>query len=116
MHPSEKALKYNLTTKDIAGIFKYSEDYVRDLANAGTIPSVRRVRAYRFNLEEVTKALDVIAAKYESGNPRNMKKNTPARGRGEQPETRSVEIEKYSEREHDQRTDEDEFDDIDLGI
>lgn len=57
MNANRSLLEYNLSVKDVHNITKYTEAYIRDLANDGTIPHIRRGREYRFNLEDVQNAL-----------------------------------------------------------
>jgi hypothetical protein len=50
---------YTATVRDIAGHFDYTEAHTRRLAREGKIPSVKRGRAFMFDLNEVEAAIVV---------------------------------------------------------
>lgn len=94
MENSPSAVQYNLTTRDVADLLGYTQDYIRFLVREKKIPCVKRVREYRFNAEEVQAALLTRPEDQPSITTDSVNSE---RGGFEQPEAG-------------------EFDDIDLGI
>lgn len=57
MQIAKTGIRYDLTVKDVAEEFDYTEAHVRVLAGKKVLPSVKRGREYRFNREQVEQAL-----------------------------------------------------------
>lgn len=54
---SGELFEYTMTCEDVAKRLGYHVQYVRALAKAGTIPAIKRIRAWRFSEKELYKWL-----------------------------------------------------------
>lgn len=45
--------RYTMSVRDLSKKLGYNEQYVRTLANSGKIPAVKRIRAWRFDPQEI---------------------------------------------------------------
>ena len=60
--------EYNLTAEDVAKIYNYNIQYVRDLARYGKLPALKRGRKWLFSKEELQDFFRQETVKYNMVN------------------------------------------------